>query len=205
MTIQFLANDEPGLTKKIAREIYTLIFEKALSYEQTLKIKNIFPEFLPVISAQSLENEYPDRPPKAREIEFILEQDAFLLKNPGARLLTGHFHTNLPPMIYDLDDFCQIILKDRINSFVLKTVSVAKLAMGKKLSEQLNTFGLNDLKQHQMYASLIEDERTIIEVKINLPRIMMALLGKGHISEVQPGGNSSEVKSIKTRYKIQTY
>ncbi len=205
ITIMFFENDDLDLTKKIAREIYGLIYEKALSYQEALKIPNIFPEKIPVISAQSLENEFPDNDPKTREVEFVLEHDAFLFRNPGARLLTGHLHTSLPPMIYDLDDFYQIVLKDRVNSYVLKVASIAKVAMGKKLSEQLSTFGLNDLKQSKTYASLLEDERTIVEVKLNLPRIMMALLGKGHISEVQPGSYSAEAKSIKSRFKIQTY
>lgn len=205
ITIQFFETDDIDLTKKIAREIYDIIFAKAAEFSETFKVENIFPENLPSVSAQSLEIEYPDKDPKTREVEFILEQDAFLFKNPGARLLSGHFHTNIPPMIYDLDDFYQIVLKDRVNSYVLKVVSIAKIALGKKLGEQLTVFGLGDLKQTSEYGALLKDERTIIEIKINLPRLMMALLGKGHISEVQPGVYSAESKSIKSRYKVQTY
>lgn len=205
ITIQFVAADKNDVAKQVAKQIYNVILEIAEDFKSRYKIKNIYPEHLPVISAQSLENEYPDKTPKNREIEVILEHDAFLFKNPGARLLTGHIHTSIPPVIYDLDDFYQIVLKDRINTYVLKVASVATIATGKKLSEQLSTFGLNDLKQMKVISSIIEDETNIIEVKFNLPRLMMALLGKGHIAEVQPGVYSDEEKTIKSRYKIETY
>ena len=145
----------------------------------------------------------PNHSFKEREIETMQKNEAFVFVSPGTYMHSGKIHTYLPPFIYDLKNQYQIILKDKINNEVLKVATISLLSGGQQMSDQLKMYNQEAYLKKDFYASLAKDEQKILEIKINFPRLMMALLQKGHIGEVQSNVISKEVKIIAKKYKVE--
>lgn len=208
ITIQVKLKENQGqklFLQEIVDELYSRFFQLAEDIAEKYNVKNIYPHSAAFITSQMLENEMINSSPKEREESFALDEEAFILSSAGKRMYSGKIHTFIPPQLYDLDNFHQIVFKDRVNMGVLKVASVAFLASGDTLKQQLFSYSLEELKAIDFYKKLIEQRKKILEIKINLPRLAMALLGKGHICEVQPGIISNESNIIKQRYKIEKY
>ena len=178
-------------------------FEKEISAEYNLSLD--FQEKNTYITPQMMENEYPELSTKAREEAFADELNGYVFKNPAVKLFSGHIHTNIPVEVYATRNFNQIVLKDFVNTSVLKVASIAQIANGGLLSDQLSLSDKANLKETKFYSDEIKSNFNIIEVKVNIGRLMMALLKKGHISEVQPGNISDESSVIASRYKVEKY
>lgn len=208
VTIQVVLDADEDVERFMKIEtdsLYDLIETLETEYSTKFKLDKNYPQFASYITAQMMENEYPNIDYKAREEEFATELGGYVLVNPGQKLFSGHVHTEIPVELYSTNRFNQILLKDSINSSVLKVASVAELATGQKLSDQLSLFGKANLKEKKFYSDLINTEKKIVEIKINIGRLVMALLKKGHISEVQAGEISDESNTISTRYKVDKY
>lgn len=199
------SDDLQEKVKKIAQNVYRIIFELAEDVKKTYEIDNPFPENAKYVSSQMLENEFPNEFVKQREIEFALENEAFILMASGEKMYSGKIHSNIPPYLYDLKNFYQIVLRERNNNDILKVGSVGILASGDLISDQLNIYGFNQMLTYDFYDKMSKiDNYKVVEIKINTPRLMMALLAKGHIAEVQAGVLSSEAKVVKEKYGIET-
>lgn len=187
----------------MAASLYDLVYALAQHAFKRYGVSNIFPPYAMFITSQMLENEFYGKEKRDREVEMIMEKDAFIFENPSKKTLTGHVHTEIPLSLYHEENFYQIVLRDRINSTILKVASISQVATGAQLGKQIS----NDviLKQQDEFISLTKFEKKILEIKINIPRLIMALLGKGYIAEVQPSVYNSEEKIVKSRYKIETY
>lgn len=201
-TFQMIFEDLQSV-HNMAANLYDLFYSLAQYAFKKYGVNNIFPPYAMFITSQMLENEFYGKEKREREIEMIMEKDAFIFENPSKKTLTGHIHTEIPLSLYHEENFYQVILRDRINSTVLKVASIAQVATGSQLGKQIS----NDivLKQQDEFISLTKFEKNILEIKVNIPRLVMALLGKGHVAEVQPGVYNNEEKTIKTRYKVETY
>lgn len=195
--------------KKIVKEetelLYSIIEDLETEFSKEFELEKNFPKIVSYITAQMLVNEFPNVDKKEREKEMADELKAFILKNPGDRLFSGHIHTYIPQQLYATKNFNQIVMKDFVNSTVLKVASIAQVANGELLSDQLSLNNKSYLKENEFYAGEIKNDYNIIEIKINIGRLMMALLKKGHIAEVQPGNISDEAKIISSRYKVEEY
>lgn len=208
MTFQFKLNvdiDFNDYLKDMARDFYKLLIEMLDEVQKETGITHQYPRDIKFISAQQLENEFSDLTFKEREIEALIEEEAYVFANAGKTLHSGKIHTFIPPQLYDLNNFYQIVLKDRINTDTIKVASVAMLSSGEQLADQLTMYDLSNLKAKNFYKELINREEKIMEVKINLPRLAMALLAKGHIAETQSGIISDESNTIKQRYKLEKF
>ncbi len=191
--------------KKEVQDLYLLFYSIEKRISKKYNLKSNFPEFASYVSSQTMENEYPNSSKKEREIEFAHELNGYILQNPGLKLYSGHFHSIIPIEIYSQNNFYQIVLKDFVNNSVLKVASIALLANGIILSDQLSLNNKENLKELDFYADLIKKDENIIEIKINIGKLIMAILKKGHISEVQPGIISDESNIILNKYKIEKY
>ena len=208
LIFQYRLKDDEDVEKVIKEEtkfLYSLIEEMETEFAQKFNLKKVLPENASFISAQMLENEYPTISFKEREENISDELIAFVLENPSLKLFSGHVHTYIPPEIYSLNHFNQIVIQDSVNTSVFKVASVSKIATGQVLSDQIAFSGKDELKETEFYNKQIKNDYNLIEVKINIGRVAMALLKKGHISEVQPENISDETQVISSRYKIEVY
>lgn len=201
--IKINQEDDIAITKKISKKIYQIIFELATYVHNHYKINNIYPSQVDFISSQMLEHELPNESPKNRELEFAIQKESFILVSGGMKLFSGKRHSDIPPYLYDLKNSYQIVMRDRINSLPIKVATITLLANGHTLKDQLMLYDYEKLLATEFYQDLTKKTYKIIEIKINLPRLMMALLGKGHIAEVQAGIISHEVKQIKEKFDIE--
>ena len=197
--------DYDEFSKEAAMELYDCIWAIANDIQQKFGVENIYPESADFTTSQLLENEMPHITPKEREISLCIDEEAFILTGAGRKMHSGKTHTFIPPQLYDLNNFHQLIFNDRINTNPIKVASVSILSNGIQLSDQLSQYGMNQLKSWEFYDNLIKQEEKILEIKINIPRIAMALLAKGHIAEVQAGVISEESNIIRLRHKLDKY
>ncbi len=205
MTFQVRIDDEEKaeqLVHDLSQDIYEIFYNLANKAKKEFDIENVFPSFADYIPAQILENEMPNESTHQREIETALVKGAFILSKPGTRLFSSKVHSYLPPTLYDLNNFNIIVVKDRVNGEVLKIASIALMANGQQLSDQLGKYNLKEKQAIKFYSDLVKQEYKVIEIKINMPKLMMGLLGKGHIGEVQSGIVSKDVKTVSERYKV---
>ncbi|NQZ65994.1 MAG: hypothetical protein HRT99_02105 [Mycoplasmatales bacterium] len=205
---QIKLEDDVDMKKIVLEEskkLYELIyhFEKELSKKYSYS--QIIPEKINIISAQMLENEFFAVEPKNREKEMIEEINSFLLKNPGDKLFSGNIHSEIPIEIYAQKNYYQIVIKNTANSAAIKVASISQIASGTLLSDQLSLGGKNYMKELDFYANEIKKEYNVIEIKINIGKLTMCLLQKGHIAEIQAGVISDESNIIKSRYKVEKY
>lgn len=209
LTFQIKVTGDNNMIKKIVKdhvvEFYKLIAKQSRICDRRYKNNNDFPETPSFIAAQQMENEFPDMNSREKEIEFANELNAFIFSKAGKKLFSGHVHTWIPPQIYDLDNFHQLVIQDTVNNDVLKVASIALLASGETLDDQLSEYNLEELKTNDYYQTHIKKKYNIIEIKINIGRLIMGILQKGHISEVVPGVISDSANMIKDKYKIDKY
>ncbi|WP_127942934.1 MULTISPECIES: hypothetical protein [unclassified Mycoplasma] len=196
--------DEVKLARAQAQQIYQIIFELAKEVWKRWQIKNIYPPSANFVTSQMMENELPNESFDNREIEFVLESDAYILEASGLRMFSGHIHQNVPPNLYDLRNHYEIILRDRVNALTIKVATIALTSNGQQLKDQLTLSGQEQFLTNPFYESLVRQSYKVLEIRFNLPRLAMALLGKGHIAEVQGGVISSEARHIREKYQIET-
>ena len=197
--------DIKKIVKKETDILYSLISDFEKEFSKEFKFKKIFPESPTYVTSQMLANEFPNVDFKRRENDMADELNGYILSNPGDKLFSGHIHSVIPIELYATKNFNQILLKDFVNSSVLKVASVSQLATGQLLADQLSLSNKSNLKELNFYSDEIKRPYNIIEVKIDIGRLMMSLLKKGHISETQPGNISDETKRISARYKVEEY
>ena len=209
ITFQYVVpkeHDLDELLESATLELYDLVKTLASDITKKYNIKDIYPEHVSFVTSQMLENEMPNMSFKEREVSFVIDEEAYILQQAGVKLHSGKIHSYIPPQIYDLKRFNQIILKDRINTDNIKVGSVSIIADGVQLSDQLSQYSLTSLKAQKFYSELLnKEDNKIIEVKINISRLAMALLAKGHIAETQSGVISDESNIIRMRYKLDKY
>lgn len=209
ITFQYVISKDRDLDEMLESatlELYDLIKTLSSDIASKYQIKDIYPEQINFVTTQMLENEMPNMSFKEREVSFVIDEEAYVLQHAGVKLHSGKIHTYIPPQIYDLKRFNQIVLKDRVNTDDIKVASVSVIADGVQLSDQLSQYNLNSIKSQKFYSELMDkNDFKIIEVKINISRLAMALLAKGHIAETQSGVISDESNIIKMRYKLDKY
>ncbi len=201
--IKINGDNEEATTRTLSKQIYKIIYGLAIKINRDYQIANIYPSYAEFITSQMLEHELPNESPKNRELEFAIQKESYILQSAGIKLFSGKRHSQIMPYLYDLKNFYQIVLKDRINFLPVKVATIALLANGDTLKDQLMLYGYENLLGTTFYQDLTKKTYKIIEIKINLPRLMMTLLAKGHIAEVQAGIISNEVKQIKEKFDIE--
>lgn len=198
-------NSAEQAVKDFLFKFYDKIYLLAQKMHQKYNVSNLIEKKPYFVSAQALEIENPNQNFKEREISFSLEKHAFWLVAPGKVLYSGHIHTSLPLSLYDIKNFYQLVLHDRVNSGVIKPVQIGILANGVQLSDQLKLYNQPKYQAYRFYKKLMSEEFKVIEIRINIPRIAMAILGKGHLFEVQPGVISEEAKTIIQKFNVENY
>ncbi len=206
LTFSIVLNDDVDKKKvlgDITKEI-TILFEKISKLiEEEFNVKSITPKYWPTIESQLLENEMPRLNAQQKEKEILSENSGFILNQPGIKTLQGKVHRQKPPQIYDLYYQNTIIMNDRVNFLPIHVADISIYANGITLSDQMNMFALEEYLDSSFYKSIIDGEhKEAIEIKFHKSQLYMALLGKGHIGEVQANVESLKVRKSALKDKI---
>ena len=206
ITIQVNLDNKVDIYEFVQKEMINL-YEEIIKWFKNINSKSINEVFLindiNIFSSQDLDNMMPELYPKEREERIIQDYDYFILKNPGKKLLSGKRHRYVPPTLYNLNNHYQLFIKDRINSSPLVVASVSEIISGPELFDQLRVYKETQFLESDFYNNITKNNRKIVEFKINVPKLAMIILNKGHIGEVQPGTTIKEVEHIKERYKVE--
>lgn len=181
--------------KQEVRKIYRAI-------KQTeLYIHGLYPELQPTlpnelifITAQELEEQYPDLTPKERENEIAKENGAVFIMEIGGALLSGEKHDGRSP---DYDDWSlngDIILWNPILKSAFEISSMGIRVDRKALLNQLRASNCEERKTLKYHQAILNQKLPFtIGGGIGQSRLCMFLLKKAHIGEVQASVWSDDI------------
>lgn len=167
---------------------------KALADTQAF-LRSVFPPLcvLPVIpqevafvTAQELEDQYPDLTPKQRENAFTKEHPVTFLMGIGGKLRSGKPHDGRAPDYDDWDLNGDILFWDSVNGQAIELSSMGIRVSPESLDRQLTLSGCDARRTLPFHKLLLEGQLPLtMGGGIGQSRVSMLLLGKAHIGEVQ--------------------
>jgi len=149
-------------------------------------IGKLLPEEITFITAQELEDRYPDKTPKEREYAAAKEYGAIFLMQIGGKLKSGKPHDGRAP---DYDDWTlngDIIVYYPILDIALELSSMGVRVDEEALRRQLAERGCPERAELAFHKALLEGKLPYtIGGGIGQSRLCMFFLRKAHIGEVQ--------------------
>lgn len=173
--------------KKIVRCIYGVLrhTETYIAYEYEF-IGKVLPEDIFFITAQELEDLYPDCTPKEREYRITKEKGAVFLSQVGGRLRSGQPHDGRAP---DYDDWTlngDILVYYPVLDIALELSSMGIRVDEAALTRQLALAGCPERGELPFHQALLRGELPYtVGGGIGQSRMCMFFLRKAHIGEVQ--------------------
>jgi aspartate--ammonia ligase len=138
------------------------------------------------VTAQELEDRYPDLTPKARENAYVREHPTTFIIGIGAPLRSGKPHDGRAP---DYDDWAlngDLLFWYEPLGCAMEISSMGIRVDPRSLDEQLRASGCDDRRKLPYHKMLLGGELPLtIGGGIGQSRVSMLLLGKAHIGEVQ--------------------
>lgn len=138
------------------------------------------------VTAQELEDMYPDLTPRQRENEITKKHGTVFLMGIGGALKSGKPHDGRAPDYDDWDLNGDILFWYEPLKCSLEVSSMGIRVSPESLDKQLELAGCNDRRELRYHKMLLNNELPLtIGGGIGQSRISMLLLGKVHIGEVQ--------------------
>ena len=138
------------------------------------------------VTAQQLEDMYPNMTPKERENTFTKEHKTVFIIGIGGALKSGKPHDGRAP---DYDDWTlngDILFWDDVLGCAMEVSSMGIRVDPEALDRQLKLSGKDDRRTLPYHKALLSGELPLtIGGGIGQSRLSMLLLGKAHIGEVQ--------------------
>ena len=173
--------------------VVTTIVE-ALAYTQET-LRSVFPVLntLPVIdrnvsfvSAQELEDRWPDKTPKERENLWVKDHPTTFVMGIGAPLKSGKPHDGRAPDYDDWDLNGDILIWNSVLGQAFEISSMGIRVSPESLDRQLTAANRDYRRDLPFHKALLNGELPLtIGGGIGQSRVSMLLLGKAHIGEVQ--------------------
>ena len=173
--------------KETVKSIYKSLRQTAIFIEKKYKLKMVdLPKSLFFITSQELEDMYPSKTPKEREEIIVKEKKCVFIIGIGDMLKSGIPHDLRSP---DYDDWSldgDLIVYDKVIDKAVELSSMGIRVDRKSLMSQLEKSGCLD-RMHLPYHQKIEKDELPYTIGggIGQSRLLMFLLGKKHIAEVQ--------------------
>ena len=158
-------------------------------------LRSVFPQLsvLPQVSrtitfitAQELEDLFPDKTPHERETAFVKDHPTTFLMGIGGKLRSGRPHDGRAP---DYDDWSlngDILVWDSVSSRAFEISSMGIRVDPETLDRQLTLAGCDSRRELPFHKALLNGELPLtMGGGIGQSRVSMLLLGKAHIGEVQ--------------------
>ena len=166
----------------------------ALSDTQSF-LKSVFPQLASLpdvdtrvafVTAQELEDRWPELSPREREDAFVKDHPTTFLMGIGAALKSGRPHDGRAP---DYDDWAlngDLLLWDSVNGQAIELSSMGIRVSPESLDRQLSLSGHDERRSLPFHKMLLEGRLPLtMGGGIGQSRVSMLLLGKCHIGEVQ--------------------
>ena len=149
------------------------------------------------ITAQELEDLYPDKTPKQRENIITKEYKTVFIIGIGGALRSGQRHDGRSPDYDDWDLNGDILFWDDVLGCALEISSMGIRVDPESLDRQLRIAGCDDRRELTYHKMLLHGELPLtIGGGIGQSRLSMLLLGKAHIGEVQASVWPEETKKL---------
>ena len=149
-------------------------------------LDNYLAEEISFVTTQQLEDAYPDKTPKERELAYVRAHGAAFIMQIGGRLRSGQKHDGRAP---DYDDWSlngDIVLYYPVLDCAFEISSMGILVDEESLLSQLKEENCLDRLQYPFHKALAAGELPLtMGGGIGQSRLCMFLLGKMHIGEVQ--------------------
>jgi aspartate--ammonia ligase len=149
-------------------------------------IRNELPEEITFVTAQDLEDRWPDKSPKERENLICREHKAVFIEGIGAPLRSGAPHDGRSP---DYDDWSlngDILLWNEVLDLAFEISSMGIRVDAETMDKQLTAAGCDDRRALPFHKAVLEGKLPLsIGGGIGQSRLCMYFLRKAHIGEVQ--------------------
>ena len=172
--------------KEVVRKVYKALkkTEKYMAIQYDY-IEEILPREISFVTAQELEDRYPDLTPKEREYQIAKETGAVFIMQIGKYLASGQRHDGRAPDYDDWDLNGDIIVYYPILDIALELSSMGIRVDAESLKRQLAISGCEDRAKLDFQKAVLADELPLtIGGGIGQSRICMFYLRKAHIGEV---------------------
>ena len=138
------------------------------------------------VTAQDLEDLYPQLSPKERENTIVREHGAVFLMGIGGKLKSGQPHDGRAPDYDDWNLNGDILFWDSVNGQAIELSSIGIRVSPESLDRQLTLAGCDSRRSLPFHRMLLNGELPLtMGGGIGQSRVSMLLLGKAHIGEVQ--------------------
>lgn len=190
--------------KDTVRSVYKAIRQTSIILKSSYKYLDVdLPKTISFVTTQELEDMYPDKTTKEREYLITKKKKAVFIMGIGDKLKSGKRHDMRSP---DYDDWKldgDIFLYDKKFDRALEMSSMGIRVDEKSLMEQLEKADCLDRKD-MLYHQMIQKKELPYTIGggIGSSRIMMLLLGREHIAEVQASSWTTESKEKLKQFKI---
>ncbi len=184
------------------KKIYKSLRQTLLYLKKKYKFISLdLPKSIYFITSQELEDKYPDKTSKEREELITKEKGAVFIIGIGDKLKSGFVHDLRSP---DYDDWSldgDWLVYDKAIDKAMELTSMGIRVDKDSLISQLEKSGCQDRITLPYHQSIIKEEIPYsIGGGIGITRILMLLLGKKHLSEVQASSwDSKTLKELKDK------
>ena len=138
------------------------------------------------VTAQDLEDLYPQLSPKERENTIVREHGTVFLMGIGGKLKSGQPHDGRAPDYDDWNLNGDILFWDSVNGQAIELSSMGIRVSPESLDRQLTLAGCDSRRSLPFHRMLLNGELPLtMGGGIGQSRVSMLLLGKAHIGEVQ--------------------
>ncbi len=138
------------------------------------------------ITAQELEDRWPELSPKERENAIVREKKTVFVEGIGGKLQSGKPHDGRAPDYDDWDLNGDLLFWHQPLGCALEISSMGIRVDPESLSRQLSEAGCDNRRELPFHQMLLNGELPLtIGGGIGQSRVSMYLLGKAHIGEVQ--------------------
>lgn len=138
------------------------------------------------VSAQELEDLYPELEPRERENRFVAQHHTTFIRGIGGALRSGKPHDGRSPDYDDWDLNGDLLFWNDVLGCAFEASSMGIRVSPESLDRQLTLTGADDRRELPFHKMLLAGELpSSIGGGIGQSRLCMLLLGKAHVGEVQ--------------------
>ncbi|MBM6896620.1 aspartate--ammonia ligase [Pseudoflavonifractor capillosus] len=158
-------------------------------------LRAVYPQLTPLpaiqrevsfVTAQELEDLWPELSPKQRENAWVKDHPTTFLMGIGAPLKSGKPHDGRAPDYDDWDLNGDLLVWNSVLGCAFEISSMGIRVSPESLDRQLTMAGCDDRRELPFHKMLLEGKLPLtIGGGIGQSRVSMYLLGKAHIGEVQ--------------------
>ena len=175
--------------KQTVCSIVEALFETQSFLRTVFPQLNVLPQVstdIAFVTAQELEELFPDKSPKEREDAFVKDHPTTFLMGIGGALKSGKPHDGRAP---DYDDWAlngDLLVWDSVGQRSFEVSSMGIRVDEESLARQLKLAGCEERRELPFHKMLLNGELPLtMGGGIGQSRVSMLLLGKAHIGEVQ--------------------